>query len=54
MELGLIDYSLIIIKVDYNAFMLDWSGPDPFNPRTMFKSVKEQGVVYILGVIDYL
>ena len=43
-----------MIKVYYNAFRLDNQDKDPFNPRMMFRSSKDQGIVYILGVIDYL
>lgn len=38
---GLIDYSLIIIKIDYNAYSLDLDARRPtFNRRTMFANEK--------------
>jgi hypothetical protein len=55
LENGLIDYSLIIIKVDYNAYCLDLNENRPtFNNRTMFYNDKEPNMIYILGIIDYL
>lgn len=55
MAQGLIDYSLIVIKFDLStlkyenvdyAFLLEGV--------TYYKSIKEEGVAYLLGIIDYL
>ena len=49
---GLIDYSLIVIKVDYAKYCQQ--GGAALNRRTMFPSQQEEGVMYLLGIIDYL
>jgi hypothetical protein len=58
-ENGLIDYSLIVIKINYNAYREDAEREGrevAYNSRTMHKSVKqgEENIMYVLGIIDYL
>ena len=60
---GLIDYSLIVIKVDFQTYMSEKGKISEkikkneelfMNERTMVKSNKEPGIIYVFGIIDYL
>ena len=50
---GLIDYSLIVIKIDYAKY-LEENGNKGIEDQKIYKSTKEPGVAYIFGIIDYL
>lgn len=57
MTQGLIDYSLIVIKINLSGFFAD--NPSDFCSSVLqsmlyYKSTKEENVVYLLGIIDYL
>ena len=53
---GLIDYSLIVIIIDYYSYAqsLDLNQKSCFESRKMFRSQQDPNFVYIFGIIDYL
>lgn len=39
------------MKVDYESYLTDHP---PIEGLKMYKSTKEEGIVYVFGIIDYL
>lgn len=48
------DYSLLIIKVDWDSYCSETSEKKGHDSIRVITSVKEKGIRYHLGIIDYL
>ena len=55
MEQGLIDYSLIVMKIDWKGMKKEEKNPHrQLEGIPFYKSRKDKDIGYILGIIDYL